>query len=257
MAADLNLKNWPEFINIVSKETICFFSSDRTDYQLKGNSKDSLITENRKRLCEGLNINYRDLVCLKQIHGCGIYVATTKDKGRGAVDYNTAIEGFDAIITIDKAVPVCVLTADCLSIFFYDTATSGAGIAHAGWRSTKKKIVKKLILKMKENYSTNVKNLVVGFGPSIKSCCYEVRQELVNNFAKESIMKKDNRLYLDLVKENMIQLIDCGVSHTNIFDSGICTACNPERFYSYRIGGLACGRNISIVMLKNKAAKCY
>lgn len=239
------------FFNSAAKDSlICFFSSDRIDYKLKGEKKDSSILKNRKKICKNLNINWQDLVCVKQVHGAEVYIATSKDKGRGAVDYDTVIDGYDAIVTTQADIPICVFTADCLSVFFYEPQTKCIGLAHAGWRSTKAGILENLVKKMQENFFINTKSLMVGLGPCIRNCCYEVRPDVASNFPETSIVKRQGRLYLDLIKENLNQLFESGVKEENIVDCGVCTVCNNKNFFSYRIDGPDCGRNISLMMLR-------
>ncbi len=61
---------------------------------------------------------------------------------------------------------------------------------HSGWRGTYEQIVISTINKMKENYGTNPKNIIVSIGPHIKECCYEVSWDLINKF-------KENKMYND------------------------------------------------------------
>jgi len=90
-----------------------------------GDTRDSL--NNRENFLAGLGINYKDLVCAQQVHGNQVLYVTEKDKGKGALDYHTAIADTDALVTDKKNLPLAVFTADCLSVFLYDPSTPAIG----------------------------------------------------------------------------------------------------------------------------------
>lgn len=212
-----------------------------------GDTKGSL--ENRKNFLRDLGIDYRNLVCAKQVHGNAVKYVQEIDKGKGALSYDTAIDDTDAFITDKTNLPLAIFTADCLSIFLYDPATPAIGLIHAGWRSTKDNIVVKTVQLMQEKFSSRSQDLYIGFGSAIRNCCYEVDREISGLFPC-GLIERDGRLYLDLIQINKIQLLDLGVKEINIFDSKICTYCQNKEFFSYRKEGNACGRLMSVMMLK-------
>jgi len=212
-----------------------------------GDTKGSL--ENRNRFLVEFGIRHQDLVCAKQAHGSKIKIATEEDRGKGALTYDNAIEDTDAFITNKKNLPLAIFTADCLSIFLYDPNTASIGLIHAGWRSTKEHISDKAIRLMEQRFNTRPQDLYLGFGASIKGCCYEVGGEFIDYFSGD-LLKRGSRYYLDLAKINRKQVLDAGVQEGNIFDSNICTSCKSEGFFSYRKEGRSCGRMMSVIMLR-------
>jgi len=212
-----------------------------------GDTKGSL--GNRNRFLAEFGIDYQDLVSAKQVHGSSIKIATEEDKGRGALSNDNAIEDTDAFVTNTKNLPLAIFTADCLPIFLYDPNTASIGLIHAGWRSTKEHISDKAIRLMKQRFNTRPQDLYLGFGASIRGCCYEVGEEFIDYFSGD-LIKRDNRYYLDLAKINRKQVLDAGIQEGNIFDSNICTSCNSEDFFSYRKEGRSCGRMMSMIMLR-------
>lgn len=206
--------------------------------------------ENRKDLLKDLGINYRDLVCTKQVHGSVARYIREIDRGKGALSYESAIADTDALVTDKKDVPLSIFTADCLSIFLYDSRTHGIGLVHAGWRSSKDNIAAKTVKLMQEIFNTMPQDLYAGLGPAIRKCCYEIQGEFTGIFSPGHIAQRNGRYYLDLAGINKKQLLNSGVKDKNIFDSGICTACRNEEFFSYRKEGDGCGRMISVMMLK-------
>jgi len=104
---------------------------------------------------------------------------------------------------------------------------------------------------MKSNFKSDPSQILVGLGPAIRQCCYEVNSEFLERFPS-SVVKRAHKFYFDLAGENVEQLLACGVSSKNIFDCEICTSCNNDRFYSYRREGERAGRMASVIMLKEK-----
>lgn len=205
--------------------------------------------DNRKNFLGALGLSYLDLVCAKQVHSSRISCVKEEDRGRGSLSYDTSVPETDAFITDKKNLPLAIFTADCLSVLIYDYKTPAIGLVHAGWRSTKENITLKAIRLMQEKFNSHPDALYVGLGPSIRSCCYEVGEDLKQLFTC-GVTRKDGRYYLDLTDINKKQVLDSGVKEDNIVDSGICTSCRNEEFFSYRKEGKSCGRLMSVAMLK-------
>jgi YfiH family protein len=208
------------------------------------------LLSNRKIFLTSLGIDYQHLVCAKQIHSCNVRYAKDEDKGKGALTYASALADTDALITDKRNIPLAVFTADCLSIFLYDPKTAAIGLAHAGWRSSRKKIIAKTIKLMQEEFNTQIENIHLGFGPAIRQCCYEVGADFKDFSPAEFLIKRNGHFYLDLIGLNKKQALDLGVLEGNISDCGICTSCRNREFFSFRKEGNACGRMISVIMLK-------
>lgn len=212
-----------------------------------GDTSDSL--HNRKNFLQDLGIDYRDLVCAKQIHSGNIRYVKEIDKGRGSLLYEDSVPDTDAFITDRKLLPLAVFSADCLSIFLYDPRKPAIGLVHAGWGSTKEQIARRTIALMQEEFSSRPADLYAAFGPAIRSCCYEVGREF-EDFFPGNVIKKDDSYYLDLVSANKKQLLDSGLSAERISDQQLCTSCSNEDFFSYRREGKDCGRIMSVAMLR-------
>ena len=131
--------------------------------------------------------------------------------------------------------------ADCVPILFVDTENIAVGVAHGGWKGTMKKIAAKTFLSMKENFGTQEKNCLVGIGPSIGQCCYEVGEEVLDackksfpkNFS-EIISERDGKKIVNLWAANKIQLEEVGLPAENIDVAEECTCCKDSWYFSYR-----------------------
>jgi YfiH family protein len=194
---------------------------------------------------KGLGIDKKPLVRLQQVHGGKAVKIDAK------TDISAEIPGADAAVTNVKGLVLSVRTADCLPVFFYDPEHGAIGIAHAGWRSTKEKISPAVADLMRSAYRSDSSKLIVGFGPALRQCCYEVNSEFLVHFP-DSVVKMAHRHYFDTVGENAGQLISAGVGSRNIYDCGICTSCRNAEFFSYRNEKDAAGRMLSVIMLAEK-----
>lgn len=189
------------------------------------------VLENRKLLSRSIQVPLESFVVGRQVHGDRIAVVTEKDQGKGACDYNSALDATDAMITDVPGVCLMVLLADCVPMLFYDPVRQVVGAAHAGWKGTAKLIGKKVIQAMSDSLGCRPSDMLVGIGPSIGPCCYEVGTDVISQFEADLI---DEHGHLDLRAANTRQLLKAGVVSCNIEIAEICTKCNPDRFYSER-----------------------
>lgn len=212
-----------------------------------GDTKNSLL--NRRNFLEALNINYESLVCANQVHGSCIVYISEADKGRGAISPDTALVNTDGLITNVKNLPLAIFTADCLAIFLYDPIKHAIGLIHAGWRGARAGIISKAVESMQEKFNSNPENLLAGFSPFLKRCCYQVGEEFKDYFIG-GLLKTNNHYYLDLAAVAKEQLLQKKVKETNISDSIACTFCNNDKYFSYRKEGSNTGRLMAVIMLK-------
>jgi len=87
----------------------------------------------------------------------------------------------DALITSISNVAIGVLTADCVPILIYDQKLKIISVIHAGWKSTYKDIVKKVIKFFLKNGS-KTKDLYTVVGTSIQKKTMKYKKILKINF---------------------------------------------------------------------------
>ncbi|MFC1708921.1 peptidoglycan editing factor PgeF [Candidatus Omnitrophota bacterium] len=209
----------------------------------------SQITKNLQFILSRLNIRLDQLVCPQQTHSEHVYVVEQKDKGRGSTDYEDAISDTDAFITEEKDIALSVFVADCLPVYIIDKKKSIIALAHCGWKSTQKSLLKKTIIAMQQKFMSQSEDIVLFLGPAIRKCCFEVGGEFLEYF-KEGIFRKDNKMFLDLIQVNLLQAKEAGIFEDNIFDSEICTVCQNDKFFSFRKEESAAGRQMALLMKK-------
>ena len=191
-------------------------------------------------------------IVANQTHSNNIHIIT-EDNARGWKSLDDAIEACDALITNLPHVILTILTADCVPILLYDKKNHVVAAIHAGWKGTKAQITRKTISKMKEVFNSDAKDIVVAIAPSIGSCCYEVGEDVAQHFfdTPQGFRQVKEKYMLDLPKINKIQLLQSGLKEEHIEMSNICTACEVERFFSYRKEQGCSGRFMSMIGLKD------
>lgn len=160
---------------------------------------------------------------LKQVHGNEIIEVKKNNR-------LLKKEG-DGLFTSDKEIVLEVKTADCFPVFIFDKNL--IMVLHAGWRGARSGIVKKGIEIFKEK--SDIENARVFLGPGIKKCCYEIGTD-VAEFFLDFIEKRNEKIYLDLEKFIITELLNAGLNREKIFSFPYCTSCRNDLFYSYRKG---------------------
>ena len=160
----------------------------------------------------------------------------------------------DAVITHLLGYCVCVSTADCIPVLLYDKRNLVVAAAHAGWRGTVGGIVQKTLATMRQEYGTDMNDVLACIGPGISLESFEVGDEVYENFSKAGydmnrIAKKYDKWHIDLWEANRIQLEEVGVKHANIETAGVCTYKEYHDFFSARRLGIKSGRILSGIML--------
>ena len=143
-----------------------------------------------------------------------------------------------------------ITIADCVPILLFDPIQNAIGVVHAGWRGTANAIVKRALYKMKEEFRTDIKNVLAFIGPSAGVCCYEVSEEVAVKFKNKIVPYNKKKVFVDLKKENAFQLEKQGVVPGNIEISNNCTICEKQLFHSFRRDGKSAGRMIAVICLK-------
>lgn len=216
-----------------------YFSSMNLSFQRGDREED--VRENYKRIGEAIGFSPKNLVFSDQIHEDTIYSVTKDDCGKGYT--KELLKGNDGLVTNERQVPLVTFYADCVPIFFYDPVKEVIGMAHSGWRGTVKRIGCKMLSKMQTEYGSKVEDILVVIAPSICKDCYEISEDVANEFKKEMkeistelyLEEKGNGKYqLDLWKVNEEMLLRAGVQREHLAVTDLCTCCNPELFFSHR-----------------------
>ncbi len=213
------------------------------------------VVENRRRVCEALGVEFDRLTLGRQVHGDVVRVVRPEEAGRGRADFEDGLPQTDGMIVHGPGVAVGVFVADCVPLLLYDPERHLAAAVHAGWRGTAAGIAAKAVRCLAEHFGTAPGDLVVGMGPAVGPCCYQVSERVAQAVRQAAgseavAARRDDHWCADLAEANWRQLLAAGVSADRIELSGICTSCNHDEFFSERKLGKPTGRFAAIVALR-------
>lgn len=193
-------------------------------------------------LLKELSLNENEIIAMLQEHKDRVAWVGKKDLG-------TKIDHTDALIAADTGIFLAVRVADCVAVLFFDPKTKVVAAAHCGWRGVKVGVAAKVVEEMKCE-GIDPTTLKVFLTPSARSCCYEVGDEVANEFGeqfgREVVEEREGKRFLNLQKCLNIQLTRVGVKEENIFDPEICTIHNSDRYHSFRADQDK-GHNVAII----------
>ncbi|HEY8910382.1 MAG TPA: peptidoglycan editing factor PgeF [Desulfosporosinus sp.] len=204
------------------------------------------VLENRKRWLDQWNVPWSKVAVGEQVHGINVLWVNEEDGGRGVHEAETSIPAVDGLVT-QSAISLMAFFADCVPLFFYYPDLKAVGIAHAGWKGTAHKIGQKVLDRFEEAGGCT-EDAWVAIGPSIGPCCYSVDERVAvqfrASFGETPFLSPqgDGHYLLNLWEANRMLLMEKGVRPENIDVASICTADNPEWFFSHRRDGARTGR---------------
>ena len=217
---------------------------------------DENVLKNHKIFAKAVGFPYENIVTTNQTHTTNVRVVTKEDCGKGITkdrDYSDV----DGLIT---NVPGIVLTTyydDCVPLYILDPVNKAIGLSHSGWKGTVKRIGDNTLKLMNENYGTNPKDVICCIGPSICQDCYEISEDVANEFINEFgknnkiLYNKGNGKYQLNLWESVKQVfLDAGVEYDNIYTTDICTCCNKDELFSHRGHHGKRGNLAAFLMLK-------
>ncbi len=217
---------------------------------LRINSGDKIenVRRNYEIIAKELLTDSKRFVLSKQVHKTDIKDVTEEHIGNGLWRDN-AFESADALVTNVKNLPLVTFFADCVSVFLLDKKQEVLALVHSGWRGTADRISALTVEHMRDKYGSNPSNIIAAIGPSIRQCCFEVGEEVAEHFDEGFIDRTQNKPHVDLQGTIFSQLLSVGLRSENITDSGICTVCKSDEFYSHRVMGNERGTMAAIAVL--------
>lgn len=257
------------FEHIENMETVVHGFSTRMGGISKGDCATMNLSFERGDLEDAVRTNFEligaaigfstgSLVFSQQTHTTNVRVVTEADKGKGILkefDYTDV----DGLITNVPGITLATFFADCVPLFFVDPVKRAIGLSHSGWKGTVGKIGKITIEQMTKEFGTNPKDVIAAIGPSICQSCYEVSEDVIEQFKEafeecfwtEIFYKKENGKYqLDLWRANELVFEEAGILKENYSKTNICTCCNPHYMFSHRASKGKRGNLAAFLQLK-------
>lgn len=200
------------------------------------------VRENFRRMSAVIGFAPENLVFSDQTHTANVRVVTEADRGKGYAvprDYHD----IDGLVTNVPGLMLATFYADCVPLYFVDPVHKAIGLSHSGWRGTVQKIGRETVEMMAREYGSRSEDLYAAVGPSICQECYEVSEDVIEEFKKafekrwheQLFYKKENGKYqLNLWKANEAVLLEAGILPEHISVTDLCTCCNAELLYSHR-----------------------
>lgn len=270
--------------SLIEDDNVVAFFTTR-DLPLKYGEREDLIQEienNKKLICDGLNIPLENLIIPIQTHsdnveiianypsplsplpqgerGTSSYLLPSWEKvseGRMRGQKSLYFNNTDGLITNQPNIALALNFADCVPVIFYDPIKKIIACAHAGWRGTAEKIVVKTVDKMVKHFNSNPRDIIALIGPAIGKCCYGVQDDVLNKLIQTVDTSERCFVYdknnTDLKLVNKFQLLASGVEKIDLCED--CTCCRNELFFSYRKEKGNTARHSAVIMLKGEIYK--
>jgi YfiH family protein len=192
------------------------------------------VRENRHRLAAALGIDPRDVLIGRQVHEGEVRRHRGRTEPAAYAEPAPGLPDADGHATDRPRLAPLVFVADCLPVAL--AGEEGVAMIHCGWRGMAAGIVGHGV--------EEVAATAAAIGPGIGPCCYEVGDEVRDEFAALGDGVAAGRM-LDL-REVARRLLDrAGVKRVEISD--LCTSCHPELFFSHRRDRGRTGRQAGLV----------
>lgn len=156
----------------------------------------------------------------QQVHGNDVAVVDQ------ALVADKCFESCDGLLTNQRGICLGIYVADCCAVYLVDPVRGAIGLVHSGKKGTELRIVSKAVEAMAEHFGSRSSDLVVQLSPCIRPPHYEI----------------------DFAAEIVRQCRALGVQSVN--DTGVCTACDLDRYYSYRAEKGRTGRMLAFAALR-------
>ena len=204
--------------------------------------REEAVWENYRRIAGAVGFDLESVVTSDQTHTANVRVVTEEDKGRGLIRPRE-YQDVDGMVTNVPGITLVTFYADCVPLYLVDPVQRAIGLVHSGWKGTVGKIGLEAVRVMEREYGTDPINLTAAIGPSICQDCYEVSEDVIEEFQEafpeeqwENLFyrKPDGKYQLNLWEANRLIFLEAGLGPEKIALPGLCTCCNPRLLFSHR-----------------------
>ena len=200
------------------------------------------VQHNYRIIADTIGVSTEWMVCSDQTHTTNVKVVTKEDAGKGLLqpkDY----QDIDGLITNVPGLCLVTYYADCVPLLCLDPVQKVIASSHSGWRGTVGHMGEITIQKMQSEFGCRPEHILAAIGPSICQDCYEVSEDVIQQFQQtfpENIWadlyyRKGNGKYqLNLWKANEWILLNSGILPEHLAVTNLCTCCNSDLLFSHR-----------------------
>lgn len=195
-----------------------------------------------QKFLAALELQPEQIASMRQVHGDNIM----------SVDEPGIYPDTDALVTRTRDLALCVRVADCVPIICFVPAHNVIAGIHAGWKGTSLGIARKTIAFLMNTYRIGPEDVFCYFGPSARSCCYEVDPATAALFEPATVVTTEGKKpRLDLQLANQLDLSRCGIPEQNIEIERVCTICHPALTHSHRRDQHRAGRMLAVISIRS------
>jgi len=217
------------------------FSSLNGSYSV--GDEEVAVDENRRRFAEALGI---ERFCVPGlVHGTKIVPVGPRRATDGSRGPALLLADADGTTTTRPGLGLAAFSADCVIALMVDPRDGRVAMVHAGWRG-----LAAGILRRAASLFDDRREVRVAVGPTIGVCHYRVGEDVVLAVAAGSPAgavseRRNGSWYLDLAGTARTVLRAEGIRRVE--DLGVCTACEEDRFFSFRRDGRT-GRHLALAV---------
>jgi polyphenol oxidase len=180
------------------------------------------------------------LTTCTQVHGKRVAHANASKTWREC-------DSCDALWSDETHTALGIKVADCLPVTMVDSTHAVIANAHSGWRGAVQQITAGTIDAITRSTPFDTSSAFAYLGPSIRVCCFEVGEEVAEQFDAKYVERSNAKPHVDLIAFTTDILRERGFADERISDSGLCTRCDGSIFHSFRRDGKGGGRNLVVV----------
>lgn len=196
------------------------------------------VRRNYEILAKTLDVPFERFTLMQQVHESRVVAVDQDAVGTGLhkpMDWRA-----DALVTDLRDTPLAGFYADCVVTLFYDPTGQVCGVCHAGWRGTAQEIAAKTVDRMAALGACRETTVAV-IGPSICQSCFETDADVpdamyaqMGERVQPFIATRGAKYHVDLQGIQEMTLRQAGLRPENIVNSGLCTKCHADEFWSHR-----------------------
>jgi YfiH family protein len=181
---------------------------------------------NRKQFFEEHDLSGMQIAVADSIHTAHVEVVSPGSR--------YILPETDALVTKHAEIILALTGADCFPVYFEEKTAGIIGLAHCGWRGIVAGVISET-LRTIESIGGKAEQTVLTLGPGICAQHFEIGTDTLASFAEYTdAVTRDTGIHVDLKQIIKQQAVTMNVEMANIVDTGECTYCLKQKYFSFR-----------------------